>query len=181
MEHFRSGSRDLEGTNITMFPKRSSRGSLQQGQKERFSMITFETNTESNQDARWYRRVQQRLEISLSRQICVGPFHLHIGATLKIKSVEIHNFRSIKRETLDCTQFNSFVGPNGSGKSTVLNALNVFFGEINSFSEEDFHNRDTSAPIVIKITFHHLSDDAAEEFSHYVRAGLLVVQSDVAA
>ncbi len=100
---------------------------------------------------------------------------------MKIKNIEIQNFRSIKRENLDCTQFNSFVGPNGSGKSTVLNALNVFFGEINSFSEEDFHNRDTSAPIVIKITFHHLSDDAAEEFSHYVRAGLLVVQSEVAA
>lgn len=99
---------------------------------------------------------------------------------MKIKSIEIQNFRSIKRETLDCTQFNSFVGPNGSGKSTVLNALNVFFGEINSFSEEDFHNRDTSDPIVIKITFHQLSDDAADEFGHYVRAGLLVVQSEVA-
>ena len=46
---------------------------------------------------------------------------------MKIHSIEIKNFRSIKDETIDCLGFNSFVGPNGSGKSTVLNALNVFF------------------------------------------------------
>lgn len=100
---------------------------------------------------------------------------------MKIKNIEIQKFRSIKREALDRDQFNSFVGPNGSGKSTVLNALNVFFGEINSFSEEDFHKRDTSVPIVIRVTFHQLSDAATEEFNHYVRSGLLVVQLEVAA
>lgn len=100
---------------------------------------------------------------------------------MKIKTIEIQNFRTIKHETLDCAEFNSFVGPNGSGKSTVLNALNVFFGEITSFSEEDFHKRETSAPIIIRVTFHQLSDDAIEEFSHYVRSGLLVVQLEVVA
>jgi len=98
---------------------------------------------------------------------------------MKIKNIEINNFRSIDREVIDCTGFNSFVGPNGSGKSTVLNALNVFFGEITSFSEDDFHNRNLGRPISVKVTFHDLSDEAAKEFKHYLRGGLLVVQAEV--
>ncbi|KAA9007776.1 ATP-dependent nuclease [Histidinibacterium aquaticum] len=99
---------------------------------------------------------------------------------MRIKQIHIENFRSIKKSTIDCVRFSSFVGPNGAGKSTVLNALNLFFGEISNFSEEDFHQRDDSLPIVVKITFHELSDEAIEEFSHYVRSGLLVVQAEVA-
>ena len=98
---------------------------------------------------------------------------------MRIKQIHIENFRSIKKATIDCERFNSFVGPNGAGKSTVLNALNLFFGEISNFSEEDFHQRDDSHPIVVKVTFHELSDEAVEEFSHYVRSGLLVVQAEV--
>lgn len=99
---------------------------------------------------------------------------------MKIKSIEINNFRSIKSDKINCVDFNTFVGPNGSGKSTVLNALNVFFGEINSFSEDDFHVRDTSQPIKIRITFDELSEAAEEEFKHYVRSGLLIVQAEIA-
>ncbi len=99
---------------------------------------------------------------------------------MKIHSIEIKNFRSIDSETILCTPFNTFVGPNGSGKSTVLNALNLFFGEITSFSIDDFHKRNTSKPIVVKVTFNELSPEAMEEFKHYVRAGRLVVQAEVA-
>jgi putative ATP-dependent endonuclease of the OLD family len=100
---------------------------------------------------------------------------------MKISSIEITNFRSIKKESIDCGAFNTFVGPNGSGKSTVLNALNVFFGETNIFYAEDFHGRDTSKPIIIKVVFHELGTKAAEEFKHYVRGGLLVVQVEISA
>lgn len=100
---------------------------------------------------------------------------------MKIKTIEIRNFRSIKNETFDCVNFNAFVGPNGSGKSTALNALNVFFGEITSFSEDDFHKRNLAEPIVIRLTFHELSEAAKQEFQHYVRAEQLVVQAEVTA
>ena len=100
---------------------------------------------------------------------------------MKIKSIEISNFRSIKQETIDCVSFNSFVGPNGSGKSTVLNALNIFFGETTSFSESDFHKSNTGKPILIRVTFHELSEAAKEEFKHYVRADQLVVQVEIEA
>ena len=98
---------------------------------------------------------------------------------MKIKTIEIENFRSIKSDKIDCTDFNTFVGPNGSGKSTVLNALNIFFGEINNFSADDFHNRVVEEPIKIRVTFHELSDAAKEDFKHYVRSNLLVVQADI--
>ncbi len=99
---------------------------------------------------------------------------------MKIKQIEINNFRSIDKGIIECEPFNSFVGPNGSGKSTILNALNIFFGEYGSFSDDDFHKRNTTKPISIKITFHQLSDEANEEFSHYVRGGYLVVLVEIA-
>eukprot|EP01013_Petalomonas_cantuscygni_P039170 TRINITY_DN7050_c0_g2_i1.p1 TRINITY_DN7050_c0_g2~~TRINITY_DN7050_c0_g2_i1.p1 ORF type:complete len:621 (-),score=-8.23 TRINITY_DN7050_c0_g2_i1:1279-3141(-) len=98
---------------------------------------------------------------------------------MKIKTVEVCNFRSIGKEPIGCEPFNSFVGPNGSGKSTFLNALNVFFGEISNFSDDDFHNRNTNDPISVKVTFHDLSAEAKEEFKHYVRADLLVVVVEI--
>lgn len=98
---------------------------------------------------------------------------------MKIKSIEIINFRSIKHDTIECLDFNSFVGSNGSGKSTVLNALNVFFGEINSFSKDDFHKKNTKENIEIKVVFGDLSDEAREEFRHYVRADRLVIVAEI--
>ncbi len=101
------------------------------------------------------------------------------GATLKIKTVKIVNFRSIVDETINLSKYNSFVGPNGAGKSTTLHALNVFFGEINSFSDEDFHARNTEEPIKITVTFCELGEEATEEFRHYARAGQLIVHAEI--
>lgn len=99
---------------------------------------------------------------------------------MKIKSIEIQNFRSIKSDEIDFKNFNVLVGPNGSGKSTVLNAMNLFFGEINNFTVDDFHSRNTKEPILVKITFHELSDAAVEEFRHYTRSEMLIVHAEVA-
>ena len=82
---------------------------------------------------------------------------------LKIKQVQIKNFRSIIKTTLDFDQMNIFVGLNDAGKSNILKALNLFFnGETEPGIEFDF---DTDyckfAPVIakkakeieIKITF----------------------------
>lgn len=66
---------------------------------------------------------------------------------MRIKSTEINNFGSIEFEVIECSTFNAFDGPNGSGKSTILNALNVFLGEINLFSEDDYYKRNANNPI----------------------------------
>jgi len=101
---------------------------------------------------------------------------------MKIKSVRIQNFRSIKEQTVELDDYTCFVGANGSGKSNVLHALNVFFGESDIpgldtrvLKEEDFHGKNTSEPVEITITFSDLSSEAKGELAHYVRHDQLVV------
>ncbi|MYB40494.1 AAA family ATPase [Candidatus Saccharibacteria bacterium] len=101
---------------------------------------------------------------------------------MRIESVRIENFRSFEDATVPFNRYACLVGPNGAGKSTVLTALNVFFRETENLptdlsqpTEEDFHCKNTSAPIRITVTFGDLSDEAQEDFSDYVRQGQLVV------
>ncbi|WP_447974571.1 ATP-dependent nuclease [Nitrospira sp. Kam-Ns4a] len=101
---------------------------------------------------------------------------------MKIKSVRIRNFRSIKDQTVELDDYTCFVGANGSGKSNVLHALNVFFGEseipgLNThlLGEEDFHSKNKDQPIEITVTFSDLSPEAKDELGHYVRHDQLVV------
>ena len=101
---------------------------------------------------------------------------------MKIASLRIENFRSFKDETIEFDDYNCIVGPNGAGKSNVLNALNVFFHEMESspldlvnLSKEDFHEKDTSKPIRITVTFVELSEEAKVDFKDYVRQDKLVI------
>jgi putative ATP-dependent endonuclease of the OLD family len=98
---------------------------------------------------------------------------------MKIKKIEIENFRAIEKGAVDCIGYNVLVGPNGSGKSTVLDALNVFFGERNSFTEQDFFNKETDRTVKIKVTFDDLDAAATQTFDHYVRNGELVVHAQL--
>lgn len=50
-----------------------------------------------------------------------------------IKRIEIHNFRSIRHQIVECSEYNLFCGINDIGKSNLLKALNLFFN-----SETDF-------------------------------------------
>lgn len=46
---------------------------------------------------------------------------------MKMKTVTIHNFRSIKESTFDLSGYSVLVGANNSGKSNILTALRVFY------------------------------------------------------
>src|SRR4030042_784973 len=101
---------------------------------------------------------------------------------MKIKSVRIQNFRSLKDQTVDFDNYTCLVGANGTGKSNVLHALNVFFGEFDIpgldtriLGEEDFHIKNIGDPVEITITFSDLSPEARQELAHYVRHDQLVV------
>lgn len=100
---------------------------------------------------------------------------------LRIKSVRIRNFRSFDDQTVSLDPYTCFVGSNGAGKSTVLNALNVFFGEgasstpVDALTAEDFHQKRTHIPVEIKVTFHGLSGPAQEQLKDYYRNGELIV------
>jgi predicted ATP-dependent endonuclease of OLD family len=83
---------------------------------------------------------------------------------MQIRSIHIENFRSIKTLDFEPGPYCVLIGENNSGKSNILRALNLALGEAwpseRSFSEEDFHNQDTSNDIVIQIFF----DDTIEEW-----------------
>lgn len=103
---------------------------------------------------------------------------------MRIASVRIQNLRSFKDQTVEFDPFTCLVGPNGAGKSNVFCALNIFFGEdghsqtdLAALEEEDFHNRDTTEPIRITVTFVDLSDAAKEDLKAYVRQERLVVSA----
>lgn len=104
---------------------------------------------------------------------------------MKIKTIQIENFRSFRCETISLNKYSCFVGPNGVGKSTVLTALNVFFREQNSSStdvlklaEEDYFCKQTENPIRITVTFDNLSELAKRELADYVRQEELVVTAE---
>ena len=46
---------------------------------------------------------------------------------MKIKSITIHNFRSIKQETILFDDYSLLVGPNNCGKSNIIDALRIFY------------------------------------------------------
>lgn len=103
---------------------------------------------------------------------------------MRLSKIRLQNFRSFKDETILLDPYTCLVGPNGSGKSTVLTALNVFFRnnaatatDVNFLSEEDFHLRDTSSPVVITLTFTDLSEDAQKDLKAYYRQKELVVSA----
>lgn len=101
---------------------------------------------------------------------------------MRIERVRIQNLRSFKDQTVEFGPYTCLVGPNGAGKSNVFCALNIFFGEddhspngLASLEEEDFHNRDTSEPIRVTVTFTDLSQAAKDDLKAYVRHDRLVV------
>jgi putative ATP-dependent endonuclease of OLD family len=103
---------------------------------------------------------------------------------MKIESLQIKNLRSFVDVTIPFHDYTCLVGANGAGKSTVLCALNIFFRETDNSStdltlltEQDFHQRNTSEPIEITVTFKDLSPDAQGDFAEYYRHGKLVVSS----
>ena len=49
---------------------------------------------------------------------------------MKIKSLKIHNFRSIKEQSFDLTDYSLLVGANDSGKSNTIDAIRVFYDDL---------------------------------------------------
>ncbi len=86
---------------------------------------------------------------------------------MKIKNLEISNWRSIKYLRLELQDLSIFIGQNNNGKSNILNALLFFFGEI-KHTEHDFNDDD--ADLYIEITFCCLDEFDKNQFQKYVTA-----------
>jgi len=85
---------------------------------------------------------------------------------MKISEITIHNFRSIKQQTLTLGDYSLLIGANNSGKTNIIDALRIFY-EKEKFDKEDipkFNTDDQEVWIEIKYRlgndeFENLKDD----------------------
>lgn len=92
---------------------------------------------------------------------------------MKIQSVRIQNFRTLKDVTIPFDAVTTFIGPNGAGKSTVLRALDWFFnGKPGSLTEKDYSFGATDQEIEVQITFSDLTARDREALGKYAPEGV---------
>lgn len=91
---------------------------------------------------------------------------------MKIQSVRIQNFRTLKDVTIPFDAVTTFIGPNGAGKSTVLRALDWFFnGKPGSLTEKDCSFGAVDQDIEVQITFSELTGKDREALGKYAPEG----------
>lgn len=92
---------------------------------------------------------------------------------MKIQSVRIKNFRTLKDVTIPFDSVTTFIGPNGAGKSTVLRALDWFFnGKPGSLMEKDCSFGATDEDIDVQVTFTDLADKDRDALGKYAPDGV---------
>jgi putative ATP-dependent endonuclease of the OLD family len=92
---------------------------------------------------------------------------------MKIQSVRIKNFRTLKDVTIPFDSVTTFIGPNGTGKSTVLRALDWYFnGKPGSLTEKDCSFGTADEEIEVRITFADLSEKDRNELGKYAPEGV---------
>ena len=92
-----------------------------------------------------------------------------------ISKLEVKNFRCIKDATMNFDRLSVIVGRNGAGKSTFLSAIDIFFDINAKVTDEDYFNKDVSAPIEIRVTFINLRMEEIEDNKSFIREGQLTV------
>lgn len=92
---------------------------------------------------------------------------------MKIQSVRIKNFRTLKDVTIPFDSVTTFIGPNGAGKSTVLRALDWYFnGKSGSLTEKDCSFGATDEDIEVQVTFADLTAKDREALGKYAPEGV---------
>jgi putative ATP-dependent endonuclease of OLD family len=92
---------------------------------------------------------------------------------MKIQSVRIRAFRTLKDVTIPFDSVTTFIGPNGAGKSTVLRGLDWFFnGKPGSLTEKDCSFGATDQDIEVQVTFADLTDQDRDALGKYAPDGV---------
>ena len=114
-----------------------------------------------------------------SKRIYCDSSKYHNSIKLKIRSVTVENFRSIKCATFDFKDLVILIGGNNTGKTNILKALNWFFSSsVRGMTEEDYCNKDPKNEIRITIVFDRLTtiEKADIRIKKYLIDGTLTVQ-----
>lgn len=93
---------------------------------------------------------------------------------MRIKSVQITNFRCLEDVRVEMDTLTTFIGPNGAGKSSILRALDWFFNGEPRLTEEDVYSgaNPDQRKIVVEVNFTDLTDrDRAELGPKYAPPG----------
>lgn len=92
---------------------------------------------------------------------------------MKIQTVRIKNFRTLKDVTIPFDSVTTFIGPNGAGKSTVLRALDWYFnGKPSSLTERDCSFGANAENIEVQVTFSDLTEKDREALGKYTPDGV---------
>jgi len=70
---------------------------------------------------------------------------------MHITTIEIHNFRSIKKLSINVRALTVLAGENNAGKSNILRALDIFFNTHKEIVDDDFHYDVTPKLMVMKV------------------------------
>jgi predicted ATP-dependent endonuclease of OLD family len=62
---------------------------------------------------------------------------------MKIKTITIHNFRSVKEQTFNLSDYSLLIGANNVGKTNIIDVLRIFYDK-EKFDKEDFPKFETS-------------------------------------
>lgn len=91
---------------------------------------------------------------------------------MKMQSVGIKNFRTLKDVTIGFDAVTTLIGPNGAGKSTVLRALDWFFngGKGCELAEKDCSFGAVDEDIEVRVTFSNLTEKDREALGKYAPA-----------
>lgn len=94
------------------------------------------------------------------------------GYALKIQSVGIKNYRSLKDVNIVFDSVTTLIGPNGTGKSTVLHALDWFFngGKGCELGDKDCSFGALDEDIEVRVTFSNLTEKDREALEKYAPA-----------
>ena len=95
---------------------------------------------------------------------------------MRLLSIRVQNYRSIRDATLSLDDLTALVGANGVGKSSFLKAISLFYDPAPKVTESDCHCRNDSDPITLTATFADLSELARDRFSPYIQGEILVVE-----
>lgn len=92
---------------------------------------------------------------------------------MRIQSVTIKNFRTLKDVSIPFDSVTTLIGPNGAGKSTVLRALDWFFnGKAGSLTEKDCSFGATTEDIEVQVTFSNLTVKDRDQLGKYTPTGV---------
>ena len=89
---------------------------------------------------------------------------------MRIKTLRIHNFKSIRDLSLECMPLMALIGPNNHGKSNILSALEFALSTSARPVEQDFflHRNADDNEFWVEMTFHELTDQEKNTFKRYV-------------